>query len=423
MTTLADCFLGIEFHFACTELVRNTFYCLGKQWKIKRLAKIRTISVRPTTDRMGIGIINVLLMAQIAAASQMPFIANMTPVPVSQVSPATISNRTCDQCLCTSNSSYPIVNCLPDNTCQLFASFPRTYTLQWSLHALLYFPQGIIPNASQDYTANTTALVDLLNATTPTYANVSGPRCLILDDHGYLVTVSKTNQSIVRFHPNNLTEINIPASPIFSDQPISIAQSNGAYYVGFDTKILVVHSDNMTQLCSINIPFASGVRDIIFLDQGKMMIVASPYHHILLFFNRSSTGSYNYDFMSAQNVSCPNPHGLLYINDSFFYATSWRDNAVYAYARNATSWIETLFLDAWPATGSSQGYHVFIDRDHRTWFSLGPYGLRVFDSQGSTLGTLKPPGSEIFDAIILENYVIYLSDISSNRIIRLDPGI
>ena len=107
------------------------------------------------------------------------------------------------------------------------------------------------------------------------------------------------------------------------------------------------------------------------------------------------------------------------------YATSWGNNTVYAYstAGNVTSWTEKLVLNASSVAVVSNGNHVSIDECGRYWFSLGIYGLMIFSSQGSLLGTLKPTGSDIFDAVISENYVIYLSDSLGNRIIHIDPNI
>ena len=47
----------------------------------------------------------------------------------------------------------------------------------------------------------------------------------------------------------------------------------------------------------------------------------------------------------------------------------------------------------------------------------------LYDSGGSFLGRCTPAWSGIFDALLIVDYVMYLSDWSNNQIIRLDPHI
>ena len=163
---------------------------------------------------------------------------------------------------------------------------------------------------------NTTSLLSQLKNATPTYVPVNKPLCLLLDDHGYLVTASQSDRTILRFDPNNLTRISQPPSPIFSQAPNSLAHRRGAYYVGFDQSISVVDSSNMSQIHNITTSYLSGTRDMIFLNDGQLMIVLSTGNGVILFFNRSSPTSYNYDFIGYQYVSGGNPHGLFHVDDS-----------------------------------------------------------------------------------------------------------
>ena len=203
---------------------------------------------------MPLSVINLILCTAMAAAVQLPFLPNMTLVPESNSSSVTLINRSCDECLCESNASHSILNCFPNNTCQFFVDAPRTYKFQSILNGIVYFPRQILPNASQGCMPNTTDLLNRLNNATPTYAPVNGPRCLVMDNHGYLVTISYSNKSIVRFHPDNLTLVSPSPSLIFTHDPRSIAYNNGAYFVGFATYILVVDSNTMTQIHNISTP-------------------------------------------------------------------------------------------------------------------------------------------------------------------------
>ena len=370
---------------------------------------------------MSLGIIARLAFCMgVAAATQIPFLPNVTFVPKYNSTSVTLINRSCDQCLCEVNS-YSILNCFPNNTCQLFVDAPLTYTLKPINNALVYFPRQLLPDASRCCMPNTTDLLNRLSNATPTYGSVNSPRCLVMDNHGYLVTVSPTGKSIVRLYPTNLTQIDETPLSLLGADPMALAYHNGAYYVGFDYHIMVVHSSNMTILHTIAVSELQGTRDIMFLNDGQQMIVTATYSNRLVFFNRSSPTSHNYDFIGYQNMSCQGPHGLFYVSDSLFYLTSWSNSIVckYSNAGNATGWSETLSVTASPAP-SAYGNHVSIDECDRYWLSLGGAGVQILDSHGVLLGSLHRTGSHIFDTLIIDNYVIYMSDHFGNQIIRLD---
>ena len=141
-----------------------------------------------------------------AAAVKIPFVSNVTFVPISGTSSLTVRNRTCDQCLCDLKSSYLILNCFPNSSCQFFVDAPRIYKLLPALNALVFFPGQVLPNSSDSCSSDTSFLLNRLNTTTSTYVNVSNPLRLILDDHGYLVTVSGANRSIFRFPSKQFDE-------------------------------------------------------------------------------------------------------------------------------------------------------------------------------------------------------------------------
>ena len=366
-----------------------------------------------------------ILCAAVATALQIPFIPNVIIVPLSNSTSITVTNRTCDQCLCDSQASHAILNCFPNATCEFFVNAPRSYTVNSTPNAFLYFPRQVFPKASECWMPNTTFLLSQLNNATPAYVFDTTPLCLLLEDHGYLVTASQSDRPILRFDPNNLTKIDLPASPTFSQAPTSLAHRRGAYYVGFDQSISVVDSSNMSQIHNITTVYLSGTRDMSFLNDGQLMIVLSTGNGAILFFNRSSPTSYNYDFIGHQYVSGGNPHGLFHVDDSLFYLTSWHDNTVYSYSKtgNITQWKETLLFNAWSYVGASSGFHVSVDSSDRYWFSMGTYGVKIFTSNGTLLDSLSLSGFDIFDTLIADNFVIYLSDKGANQIIRIDPNV
>lgn len=183
----------------------------------------------------------------------------------------------------------------------------------------------------------------------------------------------------------------------------------------------MIDSNNLTIINNLTSSFFDEVRDIIFINDGQIMTVASTNNQYLLYFNRSD----NYSFIKSQFVTYSYPHGLRYINDSYFYVTSWGDNKIYSYSalNNNLTWLETLFIDATTVTSTSGGDHLIIDDCDRYWFSLGGNGLRIYDNQGFLITNVTQMTPFIFDTLITDNYVIYLSDTISNRITRIDPNI
>lgn len=352
-----------------------------------------------------------------------PLIRDVIFIPLSRSNNTIITNRTCLECLCMNVSSQLLLNCFPNNTCQFFSNFPRTYKIQPMSNATLYFPQAIFPEASQCCMPNLTDLLDKLKTATPTYAKIFSPRCLFIDNHGYLVTISRTNSSIVRFNTTDLTMID-STSGLFTNA-FTLEYYNGDYYIGTNDRIVVVDSSTLTVHNNITSVFLNNTRDMMFLDNGNTLVVASTQNGRLLFFNRSDNFSTNYDFNDQQLVHYLTPHGLFRVNDRFFYTTSWGNNTVYSYSavENTTQWDESLFINAASMLPSGSGSHITVDECGRWWFTLFSHGLRIFDDEGVFLDNMTLTNSSIFDTLITENYIFYFSDGLSNRIIRIDPSI
>ena len=356
-------------------------------------------------------------------AVRIPFIRDAIFVPLSQSNSTTLTNHTCLQCLCKNLSSQLLLNCFPNDTCQLFSNFPRTYKIQQMSNATVYFPQAIFPNASQCCMPNLTLVLNKLRNATPIYARVPGPRCITIDNHGYLVTLSAGNISLVRFNATDMSLIDNTRG-LFTG-PSTIQYYNRNYYLGLGSRMLVIDSTSLAiqnNITSLNI---NGTRDMMFLKDGSTLVLASTVNNRLLFFNRSNNFSTNYDFAYMQPVSYLNPHGFFYVNDSFFYTTSWASNTIWSYSavENTTQWTEHLYMNVTQTLNASSGNHIALDECGRWWFSLSNFGLQIFDEQGIFLGEMTLTNASIFDAIVTENYVLYLSDTRSNRLIRIDPEI
>jgi hypothetical protein len=270
---------------------------------------------------------------------------------------------------------------------------------------------------------NLTDLIYKLQTAIPTYGQVLNPRCLALDNHGYVVTLSTTNSSIVRFNAATMALIDNTIG-LFSG-PNNLKYYNESYYVGLASSVVVIDSDSLTVQDTIASTNLSHTRDMMFLNNGNTFVVASTSNNLFVFFNRSSNSPTMYYPMYEQPLNYQDPHGLVDINDTFFYGTSWASNTVYSYTaiQNSIQWNQTLLINATPWAPTSSGNHIAIDECGRFWFSLGNYGLQVFDSQGVFLANMTIANSSIFDTIITDNYTFYLSDTHLQRIIRIDPNI
>jgi hypothetical protein len=357
---------------------------------------------------------------------QVAFIQNVTVVPVSDFNNMINTNGTCFECLCLLlSSSYAALNCFSNNTCRFFTTFPYRYQLQQTPNVSLYFPNASVPDSSQCCMSDINLLLNKLRNSTTIYINVSSPRSLLLDNQGYLTTVSNQAASLYHFNVSNLDQANLTYTvcPI----PVSNALQGGLYYVGSDNNyITIVNSTSGALLNNITSPFLQGPRGIIFLDDGNTMVVTSVFNGYLLFFNRTNTAPINYTFTYYQSVSYSYPHGLWRVNDTLFYATSYSQKRLYSYSSvNSSYWNETLIVDAGATVISTGGAsHVVVDECNRRWLSLGSAGVLIYDQDGVLLGTYTLPlMSNSFDVLFLDNYVMYISDYDSNRITRTDPNV
>ena len=369
----------------------------------------------------------VLLSLAIIAFSQsleIPYIDRVILLPKSEVKTSTLVNVMFEQCFCSDlRNISKAINFFKDNqTCQFFFDFPRRYRIQERSEARLYFPQGTFPEPSECCMPDFNELLAKLNNATMRTVNVSRPRCLAIDNHGYLVTIEEKSGNLKRFHLHNLTLHNTSK---FTNNTESITYHQQAYYIGINSSpILTVDSNNLSIVNNLTLTDINNPRDLIFLRHGQIMVVASTNDRKLMFFNRSNHPPFHYDYFYNVSTSYSTPHGLLYVNDSFFYATSWDDNSIYSHAiTNDFVWSETLFVNASSFTNKNGGSHVMIDDCQRRWFAIYDFGFVVYDHQGQPLGNFTRISTHVFDALFIDNYIMYISRMETEEIIRLDPDI
>ena len=211
----------------------------------------------------------------------------------------------------------------------------------------------------------------MINATV-TSVNVSTPRCILIDDHDHLVNVENNGNYLNRFHPANLTLIDRTLLP--GSTTANIAYHQGAYFIGTDDNtILIVNSDNLNTINVLTAPNMSYPRDMIFLQDGREIVLTSSIH-----------------------------------------STS-----------DGRTWKENLFVNGATVQSPGQGSQVRVDDCQRKWLSMFNAAFLTFDNQGNLLGNFTPPWNKAFDAIFTRNYVMYVSQrsplLSIMHTLRYDP--
>lgn len=354
---------------------------------------------------------------------QIQSINNAIFTPISSSNFIIVHNRSKNECLCLAVSQNILVNYFQNGTCQIFTTIPCGYQVRLQTQVELYLFNQSVSLTPQSCAANLSLLIKKLNNTVPNNLNITKPRCLVIDNHGYLVTVSITPSLLVRYNLINLTLID--QTSLIAPAPLTITFHDEAYYIAFNQgNITVINSNTLATNNMITSTYISKPRDIIFINNGNTMIVASSGNNFLVFLNRSNATSTYYTYAYRVSFSHSGPHGLWHVNDSFFYVTSYNNNTILSYSFvNSTTWFEKLVVDARNRVPISGGAHVTVDPHDRLWFSLQNGNVLIYDNQGIYLQSFFYPSVPVYDLLITDNYTIYLSSDSSDRVLRFDSNI
>jgi hypothetical protein len=358
-----------------------------------------------------------------ADAIEIPWIDNVSMVDVYKSNFTIQLNATSNQCLCSAMQKQSVAfnYFLANRSCHFFDRFPVTYRLEPMPGVRLYFPQRIFPNESRCCMHDWNQTAAKLTAAIKNETSIHSPRCLVIDNHGYLVTIEEFRLNIVRYDPQTLKLID--KTVISSIIMLNLAYHQERYFIALvDNTILVVDSNSLTRINTISSSEINGPRDIIFLYDGRIMVVSSVNNNRILFFQRSNTSSTEYTFFARENTPFTLPHGLWFVNNSCFYVTSWNEAAIYSYTSfNNTSWKVKLLVDGAAVDSSSFGSHLLIDKFERIWLVTYSNGIYVFDTEGRWLGQVTIASNGVIDALVTDKYIVFVSDKANGRIIRLDP--
>ena len=373
------------------------------------------------------GVLTLMFVSSLSVTcTQFSQMENVTLVPRFPTNITTMYNSSCEQCLCRAFTNASIaVNCfLANNTCQLFTYIPNRYRLERTSHARLYLTGGSLPPPNQCCMPDVNELIDKLSTALIQSVDLANPRCLVIDNHGFLATVQEWQPYLHRFDPHNLTLID--TTTFWGSYMSNIAYHHGAYFLSTQSNtILIVNSTTRSLISTVTATGLDGVRDMLFLKGGQTMIVASANNNQLFFFNRSNNSVRDYTYTSEMSVTSVWVHGLAYVNDSFFYSTSWATTSIYSYTTNddGLTWNEMLLVSAQNVSINHWGAHVTVDECQRLWLSTSDVGLLIYNAQGRLLGNFNSSWDGIFDAVFMSNYVLLLSDYSTGKIVRLCPQI
>ena len=352
-----------------------------------------------------------------------PWITDVTLYSLDTTNTTIAHNRSVDECLCLAYPNFIALNWFPNHTCQLFYDYPLSYTLQSIVGARLYFVRGIFPNDSQCADSYFDTLLENINNASNISTNVTIPRNLIVDDHGYIVTVDITPSTLNRYLLQTLSLIDRTSFQLSS--PMVIGYTNNTYFVGFvHGPIVAVDGHNLSILGNTTSPLLKNVRGITFLDQGRTMVVSAFGNKSIVFFNLTDSIMFVYSYMYHLTVTYSVVHGLTSVNDSFFYATSYSAKSIYSYSRvgNSSQWNETLVVNAQSWATGSGGAFVFVDVCSRLWLFMEGPTVYVFTNRGSLLGNISFVASQITAGYFLQNSALYLSDreVGTSKIFRID---
>ena len=221
---------------------------------------------------------------------QIRLINNSIFTPISTSNFTIVQNRSKDECLCLTVFHHTAMNYFHNGTCQIFTTLPCAYQVRLRIQVEHYLIDQSLSLARQSCAANLTYLINKLNNTIPDNLNVIKPRCLVIDNHGYLVTIRNMQSLLVRYDPRNLTLID--QTPLVASYPLTITFSDGAYYIAsYFNNITVINSTTLATVNMISSSYINKPRDIIFINNGNTMIIASSGNNFLLFFNRSNASS------------------------------------------------------------------------------------------------------------------------------------
>ena len=241
-----------------------------------------------------------LALAAHVHGSPVPFIRDVSfsPSRAKDRNQTVMFNGSCDECLCNvfsnnSTANSVALNCFANQTCQLFSTFPVSYTLQPSFGAQLYFLQGLFPSPSQSCMPNITELINRLKNAIPVVVPLSfNPGTFGYDEANpsEAVVIGGFSGDLYWFNPIDMTSLRNKTID-FRD---AIALHNHSIFTGKDgdTTVHILDKETLAPLANITHPSFWQIRKLIFLNNSQTIVLPTQSNHSITFVNVQSPTQY-----------------------------------------------------------------------------------------------------------------------------------
>ena len=253
------------------------------------------------------------------------------------------------------------------------------------------------------------------------------PRCLVIDTFGYLLTLETINSTtyINRYDRTSLEMIQQVALQMQYTSIGMISYFNEMIFISPNyNNISIFDHVNFSLLGIINCGSnLAQPRDIIFIEDQKILIIASLNTNTLVFvrFNLPT----NYTCLNSIHLpSGADPQALMKINETFFYVTTWGSKCVYSYYFDGMTWIQSLFANVSQTLTLSNIHlgHLHVDSLGRRWVMVVGFGLVIYDEWGTFLSLWKF-GNAPYDIYISDDYRLIVSDFGNSSLTLYEPNI
>ena len=188
--------------------------------------------------------------------------------------------------------------------------------------------------------------------------------------------------------------------------------------------INVVKTNNLSTIIA-SIPVATTVvREIAFIRNNSLIVVASNTNNQTLLFDVFSIR--NYTSSTPSYVTTNRPCGVHAVNDTFIYIASWFATTTLTPVSTLTYTNGTWTLSALPnttPTGTQKIFQTTIDSCGRLWLAVTGFGIRIYDPWGNSLLYAWSVTSGINGFLLSDHYEVYIADFSANKILYYNPNI
>lgn len=111
------------------------------------------------------------------------------------------------------------------------------------------------------------------------------------------------------------------------------------------------------------------------------------------------------------------------MNDTLLYVSTWNSRSILAYRYDNFTWTYKILVNT---TATGDGSFLEVDECGRIWFINTQFGLRIYDSSGVEIANWNMnlgSSNTIYDIVFLPNYILYVSYVQDQRIVRYDPQV